>query len=207
MLKYYGLEEKREKIKEWYDGYKFGIKDIYNPWSVLKCVKDMYIENLEPQAYWANTSGNDIVKKIIKNADNVTKNEIETLINGGTIEKTLNSNITYNEIDENKENIWSMLFFTGYLTYTKESREEDEIVSYYELKIPNNELLFIYKVVVRNWFEEKVKEKDWRDIILQPSRMKQPAIIIEIKVTKDIDEIETKCEEAITQIENKQYET
>ena len=271
ILKYYGLEEQREKIKEWYDGYRFGVQDIYNPWSVLKCIKDMYIENLEPQAYWANTSGNDIVKKLIKNADNITKNEIETLINGGTIEKTLNANITYNELDENTENIWSMLFFTGYLTYTKERREEDDdVISHYELKIPNNELLFIYKVIIRNWFEEKVKEKDFSvlykslidgdeeelrreinkflienisfydagenfyhgillgicgrikdyviysnmesglgrsDIILQPIDDRDVAIIIEIKVTKDIDEIEKKCEEALEQIENKKYET
>ena len=269
MLKYYGLEEKREKLKEWYDGYRFGVQDIYNPWSVLKCVKDMYIENLEPQAYWANTSGNDIVKKLIKNADNITKNEIETLINEEKIKKTLNANITYNELDENTENIWSMLFFTGYLTYTKE-RREGERTNYYELKIPNEELLYIYENIIRNWFEEKVKEKDFSnlykslingdeeelrreinkflienisfydarenfyhgillgifgrikdyviysnmesglgrsDIILQPIDDRDVAIIIEIKVTKDIEEIENKCEEALEQIENKKYET
>ena len=271
MLKYYGLEEQRERIKEWYDGYRFGVQDIYNPWSILKYIDDVNNNNKkQPEAYWANTSGNDIVKKLIKNADNITKNEIETLINGGTIEKTLNANITYNELDENTENIWSMLFFTGYLTYTKERREEDDVISHYELKIPNNELLFIYKVIVRNWFEEKVKEKDFSnlykslingdeeelrreinkflienisfydagenfyqgillgicgrikdyviysnmesglgrsDIILQPIDDRDVAIIIEIKVTKDIDEIEKKCEEALEQIENKKYET
>ena len=165
MLKYYGLEEQRAKIKEWYDGYRFGVQDIYNPWSILKYIDDVNNNNKkQPEAYWANTSGNDIVKKLIKNADNITKNEIETLINGGTIEKTLNANITYNELDENTENIWSMLFFTGYLTYTKERREEDDVISHYELKIPNNELLFIYKVIIRNWFEEKVKEKDFSNL-------------------------------------------
>ena len=270
MLKYYDLEEQREKIKEWYDGYRFGIQDIYNPWSILKYIDDVNNNNKkQPEAYWANTSGNDIVKKLIKNADNITKNEIETLINGGTIEKTLNSNITYNELDENTENVWSMLFFTGYLTYTKE-RREDERTSCYELKIPNEELLYIYENIVRNWFEEKVKEKDFSnlykslvngdeeelrreinkflienisfydagenfyhgillgicgrikdyviysnmesglgrsDIILQPIDDRDVAIIIEIKVTKNIDEIENKCEEALAQIENKQYET
>ena len=267
MLKYYGLEEQREKIKKWYDGYRFGVQDIYNPWSVLKCIKDMYIENLEPQAYWANTSGNDIVKKLIKNADNITKNEIETLINGGTIEKTLNSNITYNELDENTENIWSMLFFTGYLTYTKE-RRIDERTSCYELKIPNEELLYIYENIVRNWFEEKVKEKDFSnlykslingdeeeitkevssmlsqsisiydnyeafyhgflvgmfqnvpgykiysnvesgegrcDIMLEPVGVDTPAIVVEVKRTKNRRHLATKCEEAIAQIENNRY--
>ena len=270
MLKYYDLEDKRGKIKDWYNGYQFGIKNIYNPWSVLKCIKNMYVENAEPEAYWANTSGNDIVKKLIKNADNITKNEVETLIHGGTIEKPLNANITYNELDENTENIWSMLFFTGYLTYTKERREEGDEISYYELKIPNNELRYIYKVIVRAWFEEKVKEKDFSvlyksliegdeeeitdelseflienisfydasesfyhgmltgmlgkiskyrlysnlesgrgrsDIILEPNRMKQPAIVIEIKVAKDMETAEQKCEEALEQIEKKQYET
>ena len=267
MLKYYGLEEQREKIKKWYDGYRFGVQDIYNPWSVLKCIKDMYIENLEPQAYWANTSGNDIVKKLIKNADNITKNEIETLINGGTIEKTLNSNITYNELDENTENIWSMLFFTGYLTYTKE-RRIDERTSCYELKIPNEELLYIYENIIRNWFEEKVKEKDFSnlykslvngdeeeitkeissmlsqsisiydnyeafyhgflvgmfqnvpgykiysnvesgegrcDIMLEPVGVDTPAIVVEVKRTKNRRHLATKCEEALAQIENNRY--
>ena len=270
MLKYYGLEEQREKIKEWYDGYRFGVQDIYNSWSILKYIDDVNNNNKkQPEAYWVNTSGNDIVKKLIKNADNITKNEIETLINEGTIEKTLNANITYNELDENTENIWSMLFFTGYLTYTKE-RRIDERTSCYELKIPNEELLYIYENIVRNWFEEKVKEKDFSnlyqslikgdeeglrreinkflienisfydagenfyhgillgifgrmkdyviysnmesglgrsDIILQPIDDRDVAIIIEIKVTKDIEEIENKCEEALEQIENKQYET
>ena len=270
MLKYYGLEEQREKIKEWYDGYRFGVQDIYNSWSILKYIDDVNNNNKkQPEAYWVNTSGNDIVKKLIKNADNITKNEIETLINEGTIEKTLNANITYNELDENTENIWSMLFFTGYLTYTKE-RREGERTNYYELKIPNEELLYIYENIIRHWFEEKVKEKDFSnlykslingdeeglrreinkflienisfydagenfyhgillgifgrikdyviysnmesglgrsDIILQPIDDRDVAIIIEIKVTKDIEEIENKCEEALEQIENKKYET
>ena len=267
MLKYYNLEDKREKIKDWYDGYQFGIKNIYNPWSVLKCIKNMYVENAEPESYWANTSGNDIVKKLIKNADNITKNEVETLINGGTIEKPLNANITYNELDENTENIWSMLFFTGYLTYTKE-RRIGERTSYYELKIPNEELLYIYENIIRNWFEEKVKEKDFSalyrsliegdeeiltkeissmlsqsisiydnyesfyhgflvgifqnvpgykiysnvesgegrcDIMLEHVGVDTPAIVMELKRTKNRKHMSAKCVEALEQIENNRY--
>ena len=170
ILKYYDIEERREEIKEWYDGYKFGRKDIYNPWSILKYIDDVKNNSRkQPEAYWANTSGNDIVKKLIRNADEVTKNEVEMLINGGTIEKMLNANITYNELDESTNNVWSMLFFTGYLTHVKERREEGDVISYYELKIPNKELLFIYKAIVKGWFEEKVKEQDfsklYKDIV------------------------------------------
>lgn len=158
ILKYYNLEEKREIIKKWYDGYQFGTKDIYNPWSILYYVSQLIVNNNKhPEAYWVNTSGNDIVK----NADKVTKSEIEHLINGGTIEKVLNANITYNELDDNIDNIWSMLFFTGYLTYTEKRWKEEDIVSYYGLKIPNQELMYIYQVIIKAWFDEKIKEKDF----------------------------------------------
>ena len=267
MLEYYGLEDKREEIKNWYDGYKFGISDIYNPWSVLKCMKDMYLGSGLPEAYWVNTSGNDIVKKLILNASDSTKNEIEILINGGTIEKALNANITYNELDENIENIWSMLFFTGYLTYTRERREGR--VSLYELRIPNEELLYVYETIIRYWFEEKVKEKDFSelysalldgdeetlsdeisefllenisyydaqesfyhgvltgilsrigryriysniesglgrsDIILAPYSFRKPSVLIELKIAESEDELETRCQEALEQIETKKYD-
>lgn len=142
MLKYYELEDKKDVIKEWYDGYKFGVIDLYNQWSVLKCIKDMELGNSFPQAYWTNTSDNDIVKKLIREADEVT-NEVEVLISGGTIEKTLNANITYGDLEENIDNVWSMLFFTGYLTYVKERREIEDVVIYYSLKIQNQELIYI----------------------------------------------------------------
>ena len=269
ILRYYSLEDKREEIKNWYDGYKFGVSDIYNPWSVLKCMKDMSLGSDLPEAYWVNTSGNDIVKKLILNASDSTKNEIEILINGGTIEKTLNANITYNELDENIENIWSMLFFTGYLTYTKERREKDDEISYFDLKIPNRELMYVYKAIIRYWFEERVKEKDFSelysalldgdeetlsdeisefllenisfydakesfyhgiltgilsrigryriysniesglgrsDIILVPYSFRKPSVLIELKIAKSEDELETRCSEALNQIENKKYD-
>ena len=268
ILRYYKLEDKRSEIKNWYDGYKFGVRDIYNPWSILKYTSQLQ-DNKDklPEAYWVNTSGNDIVKKLILNANESTKNEIEILINGGTIEKSLNANITYNELDENIDNILSMLFFTGYLTYTKEKREGR--VSLYELKIPNEELLYVYETIIRYWFEEKVKQKDFSvlynslingleeelrieinkfllenisyydsgesfyhgvltgilsrmegyilysniesglgrsDIIIEPIDDRKPAIIIELKTAKEIDEAKDRCEEALEQIEEKKYE-
>ena len=271
ILKYYNLEAKRGIIKDWYNGYQFGMKDIYNPWSVLKCIKNMTIDlNKKPEAYWVNTSGNDIVKKLIKNADEMTKNEIEILINGGTIDKALSANITYNELEENIDNIWSMLFFTGYLTYTEEKREEEDVISYYSLKIPNKELMCIYKVMIKAWFDDNIKQinfdnlyqnmldgkdeeisdeisslllenisfydanesfyhgmligifskiskyrvfsnlesgKGRSDIILEPTRVKQPAIVIEIKVTSGIEKLGQKCQEALKQIDIKNYDT
>ena len=268
MLEYYSLEDKRSEIKNWYDGYKFGVSDIYNPWSILNYIDSLKQRpDLLPQAYWVNTSGNDIVKKLILNASDSTINEIEILINGGTIEKTLNANITYNELDENIENIWSMLFFTGYLTYVKERREGR--VSLYELRIPNEELLYVYETIIRYWFEEKVKEKDFSelynslingdeetlsdeiseflleniscydakesfyhgvltgilsrigryriysniesglgrsDIILAPYSFRKPSVLIELKIAESEDELETKCKEALNQIETKKYD-
>lgn len=165
MIKYYELEKKREEIKEWYDGYKFGTRDIYNPWSVLKSIKDMRInEQKKPEAYWVNTSGNDIVKKLVKKADNKARDEIETLMRGGEIEKALNPNIIYNDLEEDVNNIWSMLFFTGYLTYKEEKREENEVISRYSLVIPNKELLYVYEMVIQNWFKEIVREKNFRPL-------------------------------------------
>ena len=268
ILKYYELEDKKDVLKEWYDGYKFGVSDIYNPWSILKYTSQLQ-DNKDklPEAYWVNTSGNDIVKKLILNANELTKSEIEILINGGTIEKTLNANITYNELDENIENIWSMLFFTGYLTYIRERREGR--VSLYELRIPNEELLYVYETIIRYWFEEKVKQKDFSelynslvngleeelrieinkfllenisyydseesfyhgvltgilsrmegyilysnlesglgrsDIIIEPIDDRKPAIIIELKTAKEIDEAKDRCEKALEQIKEKKYE-
>ena len=165
MIKYYELEKKREEIKEWYDGYKFGTRDIYNPWSVLKSIKDMRInEQKKPEAYWVNTRGNDIVKKLVKKADNKARDEIETLMRGGEIEKALNPNIIYNDLEEDVNNIWSMLFFTGYLTYKEEKREENEVISRYSLVIPNKELLYVYEMVIQNWFKEIVREKNFRPL-------------------------------------------
>ena len=152
MLAYYDLEEHYETMKEWYDGYRFGKTDVYCPWDVINyCYALRASESAQPKAYWINTSGNDMVRKLIgKAADGTTQMEIERLIAGETIVKTLNENLTHNEVDANVENIWSLLYMTGYLTGTF-----DPSSNRYRLKIPNREIRQIYTQQVLEWFKEK----------------------------------------------------
>ena len=123
----------RIELKEWYDGYHFGDTDVYCPWDVVNHV-DCLLEdpNAEPQSYWINTSGNDLVKRFIDKADKTTRNEIERLIAGDMIEKSIRMELTYDEIDNSIDNLWSILFTTGYLTQQGKS---DGVV--YRLVISN----------------------------------------------------------------------
>lgn len=152
MLEYYGLESHLNETREWYDGYRFGNQDVYCPWDVINyCYALRASESAQPKAYWINTSGNDMVRKLIgKAADGTTQMEIERLIAGETIVKTLNENLTHNEVDANVENIWSLLYMTGYLTGTF-----DPSSNRYRLKIPNREIRQIYTQQVLEWFKEK----------------------------------------------------
>ncbi len=160
MLKDYGLSEKEELTKSWYNGYIFGQAQVYNPWSVVKFVKDLYKnKNVLPTSYWANTSSNSIVKSLIERADNVTKNEIELLIEGKTIEKPVHEDITYDEIYNSMDNLWNFMFFTGYFKKINE-RMDSEDKRYLELSIPNREVKYIFRTKVLNWFHDKVKSKD-----------------------------------------------
>jgi hypothetical protein len=160
MLKDYCLEDKEELIKSWYNGYIFGQAQVYNPWSVVKFVKDLYKnKNVFPTSYWANTSSNSIVKSLIERADNVTKKEIELLIEGKTIEKPVHEDITYDEIYENLDNLWNFMFFTGYFKKVNE-RMDSEDNHYLELSIPNREVKYIFKSKILKWFQDKVKAKD-----------------------------------------------
>ncbi len=116
ILKDYNLKDKEDTVKKWYNGYIFGNAEVYNPWSVIKFVKDLYIDNyVFPISYWANTSSNSIVKSLIEKADDDTKSEIEELIAGKTIEKPIHEDITYGDIDSSMDNLWNFMFFTGYL--------------------------------------------------------------------------------------------
>lgn len=145
MLEYYGLEDKKDTVRKWYNGYVFGDAEVYNPWSLVRCVKDLYIDkNTLPISYWANTSSNSIVRKLIEKADDDTKEEIEELIAGKTIEKPIHEDITYGDIDSSMDNLWNFLFFTGYLKKINiRMTEDNEIVG--ELAIPNEEIRQIYK--------------------------------------------------------------
>ena len=154
MLADYGLESHHAEARAWYDGYRFGGQDVYCPWDVINyCYALRASEHAKPKAYWMNTSGNDMVRRLIsKGTDGTTQVEIERLIAGETITKTLNENLTHNEIDANIGNIWSLLYMTGYLTvadYPDGNR--------YELKIPNYEVRQIFTQQVLEWFNDKAR--------------------------------------------------
>ena len=144
LLANYNLQEHFGKVKEWYDGYRFGNADIYCPWDVINYVDDLVSDpNVQPKSYWINSSGNDLVKRFIEQADITTKDEIEQLIAGNAVEKRIRSDLTYDEIDNSIDNIWSVLFTTGYLT--RLGKADNGV---YKLIIPNQE--------IREWFNQIV---------------------------------------------------
>ena len=152
MLKYYNLESKLDECREWYDGYRFGNKNIYCPWDVINYVDRIKDDkNALPESYWINTSGNDLVKRFIDKANKTTRDEIERLIEGETIQKKIRLDLTYDEIDNSIDNLWSVLFTTGYLTFTN-----SKIDGTYELMIPNREVKEVYVSQIQEWFKEKI---------------------------------------------------
>ncbi len=152
LLAFYHLESHLSEIKNWYDGYRFGNADIFCPWDVIGHV-DRLMEDpeAEPQPYWINTSGNDLVKRFIDKADKTTRDEIERLMTGGTIEKEIRMELTYEEIDRSIDNLWSVLFTTGYLTL--EGEPEHGIC---RLRIPNEEVREVFRYQIRELFRESV---------------------------------------------------
>lgn len=154
ILNTYHLEEHLQETKEWYDGYRFGDADVYCPWDVINHVDRLCGDpKASPQSYWINTSGNDLVKRFIDKADKTTRNEIERLIHGESIEKAIRLELTYDEIDTTIDNLWSVLFTTGYLTQT--CRAEKEI---YSLKIPNKEIKEVFILQIQEWFKNIIQK-------------------------------------------------
>ena len=152
LLKDYDLEDYFSEAKEWYDGYHFGNADIYCPWDVINYVEHLrYDPEAEPEAFWINSSGNDLVKRFVVKADQTTKDEIEQLIAGDVIEKKIRQDLTYDEIDQSIDNLWSVLFTTGYLTQT--GRAERGI---YKLMIPNKEVREVFIDQIQQWFDQTV---------------------------------------------------
>ena len=152
LLKDYDLEDYFSEAKEWYDGYHFGNADIYCPWDVINYVEHLrYDPEAEPEAFWINSSGNDLVKRFVAKADQTTKDEIEQLIAGDVIEKKIRQDLTYDEIDQSIDNLWSVLFTTGYLTQT--GRAERGI---YKLMIPNKEVREVFIDQIQQWFDQTV---------------------------------------------------
>ncbi|WP_252234090.1 AAA family ATPase [Clostridium sp. ZS1] len=269
ILKDYKVEEKYGVIKEWYNGYIFGSTNVYNPWSVVKYVYDLLPNiNAFPTSYWANTSSNSIVRSLIERADSVTKREIESLIEGKTIEKKVHEDITYNEMYDSMDNLWNFMFFTGYFKKVSERMDEEDN-HYITLKIPNKEVKYIFKNKILKWFHDKVKVKDLSkmysaifskdtqtfqkelnamlrqtisfndayenfyhgftlgvlanmhdflvksnieagdgrsDIFIKSLSIFEPCVILELKVCDKPKEIFKKCDEALAQIEAKNYE-
>ena len=159
LLDEYDRADKMEIMKEWYNGYRFGNAEVYNPWSVLNFL-DALRENAGalPMPYWANTSSNDIVKSLVERADISVKGELEHLIDGGAIEKPVHEDITYDSIYGSDDNLWNFLFFTGYLKLVDRRLQAE--TEYILMAIPNIEVKHIFKGTIRNWFTEEIEKKD-----------------------------------------------
>ncbi len=154
MLEYYELCEKYDLIKEWYDGYCFGDTDVYCPWDVISYVNKLLVKrNWQPQNYWANTSSNEVLKRLLKEATSGTRDEVERLIAGESVWKQINEELTYKELYDSIDNVWSVLFVTGYLTQQGESEGKMR-----RLVIPNREIHDIFMTQIRNWMQEKAWE-------------------------------------------------
>lgn len=152
LLADYHLEARFSETKEWYDGYRFGNVDVYCPWDVINHIDRIKDDpNARPEAYWINTSGNDLVKRFVDKANRTTRNEIEQLIAGNAIEKMLRLDLTYDEIDNSIENLWGVLFTTGYLTQA--GMTEDGA---YKLVIPNREIREVFKLQIQEWFKKSI---------------------------------------------------
>lgn len=271
LLADYHLEARFLETKEWYNGYRFGNVDVYCPWDVINHIDRIKDDpNARPEAYWINTSGNDLVKRFVDKANRTTRNEIEQLIAGNAIEKMLRLDLTYDEIDNSIENLWSVLFTTGYLTQA--GMTEDGA---YRLVIPNREIREVFKMQIQEWFKKsifsnteqltafwkafeegntdgvemylnrimsnsisvfdiKTGEKkeisyhnllvgiltgnaDWlvksnveagegfADIIVE-TEDPNAGIVVELKYTKDYDEMEQACKAALDQINDRRYQ-
>ena len=267
MLSYYGISEKKEELKRWYDGYLYGNVEVYNPWSVVNYIKTAITNQIAfPKPYWSNTSSNSIVKELIETADSSVRKEIEELIAGKELKKPVHEDITYADIKESQDNLWNFLFFTGYLKMTGQSLEGNTI--YLKLAIPNEEVRYIYQNTIQEWFKKSIRSKDLSgmyealldgnqekfeeyikrnlresisyydkkedfyhgfllgflssledyeilsnresgngrpDILLKPYDEKMPAIILELKYAERFTQMEEKCKEALSQIDEKGY--
>ena len=159
LLMNYGLLSHFDEIKEWYDGYHFGNADVYCPWDVINYVDNLIAdEDAKPQTFWINSSSNSLVKRLINIADATTRDEIERLIAGETIEKAVHLELTYNEIDDRIDNIWSVLFTTGYLTTAGMTKLSDSESYAHKLVIPNKEVREVFILQIREWFKDVVSK-------------------------------------------------
>lgn len=163
IMKYYDVENRFPTMKEWYDGYMFGSTEVYNPWSVINFMYDLYANrDAFPHPYWINTSSNDIVKDMIAQADRETKGQIETLLSGGTLDIQVHEEITYGDMHSRGENLWNFLYFTGYLTKEEEYFKDKYVML--KVRVPNTEVMTIYENTILNWMKERIEKEDFRDL-------------------------------------------
>ena len=274
----YDRSERYPDVKEWYDGYHFGNADIYCPWDVINFAKKLVSDpSARPSAFWISSSGNDMVKRFVDKADQTTRDEIEKLVAGGFVEKQLRLDLTYDEIDNTIDNLWSVLFTTGYLTKIGEVKVPDSESYAYRLVIPNKEVREVFILQIQESFKavvakdddtmkllsKAILDKDEKQIARQlnivmsrmisildtkaPDAMKEnfyhglllgllrgsnpdwliksnresgdgfsdiliepedpdAGIVIEVKYTKEMKELDAACEAAITQIKDKRYD-
>lgn len=157
LLSDYGMDSHFDEVKEWYDGYHFGRADVYCPWDVINHADHLRDDSdAKPQTYWINSSGNSLVRRLINRADSSTKDEIERLIVGEAIEKVIRQDLTYDEIENSIDNIWSVLFTTGYLTKIGEAKLPDSESYAYMLVIPNKEVREVFVLQIQEWFKAVV---------------------------------------------------
>ena len=202
MLHYYNLDEHYETVKSWYDGYQFGNTEVYCPWDVINFAKKLVSDpSARPSAFWINSSGNDMVKRFVDKADQTTRDEIEKLVAGGFVEKQLRLDLTYDEIDNTIDNLWSVLFTTGYLTKIGEVKVPDSESYAYKLVIPNKEVREVFILQIQEWFKAVVAKDDDTMKLLSRAILdkdeKQIARQLNIVMSRMISILDTKAPDAM----------
>ena len=198
----YDRSERYPDAKEWYDGYHFGNADIYCPWDVINFAKKLVsYPSARPSAFWINSSGNDMVKRFVDKADQTTRDEIEKLVAGGFVEKQLRLDLTYDEIDNTIDNLWSVLFTTGYLTKIGEVKVPDSESYAYRLVIPNKEVREVFILQIQEWFKAVVAKDDDTMKLLSKAILdkdeKQIARQLNIVMSRMISILDTKAPDAM----------
>ena len=202
LLSDYDRSERYHDAKEWYDGYHFGNADIYCPWDVINFAKKLVSDpSARPSEFWINSSGNDMVKRFVDKADQTTRDEIEKLVAGGFVEKQLRLDLTYDEIDSTIDNLWSVLFTTGYLTKIGEVKVPDSESYAYKLVIPNKEVREVFILQIQEWFKAVVAKDDDTMKLLSRAILdkdeKQIARQLNIVMSRMISILDTKAPDAM----------
>lgn len=155
LLEYYGTSAYKEAVRSWYDGYRFGDTDVYCPWDVINYCDELLVDpSALPKNYWANTSGNDLIRRLLRQANLSVKDEVEELLGGGQVTKRVKQEVTYRDIDESDENLWSVLYATGYLTGRQVGQANADL---FQLWIPNGEIRKLFADLVEEWFQETAR--------------------------------------------------